>query len=129
MRLRVLAPTEVIIAEQKVTKVIAEAENGSFCLLPRHNDFLASLVPGILAFTSSEVGQENFLAIDEGILVKRRDQVFVSTLHAIKDNNLETLKHTVEKRFRLLDEREKLIRSALTKFEVSIMRRFRDLGG
>jgi F-type H+-transporting ATPase subunit epsilon len=127
MKLTVLAPTEVVIEAQKVTKIIAEAENGSFCILPRHTDFLASLVAGILAF-SPEVGDEEFLAIDEGILVKCHQEVFVCTFHAIKDNSLERLKNTVEQKFRSLDEREKLIRSALTKFEVGIMRRFKDLG-
>ncbi|NMC75543.1 MAG: F0F1 ATP synthase subunit epsilon, partial [Geobacteraceae bacterium] len=45
MKLTVLLPTGVLV-DQEVTKVTAEAENGSFCLLPRHIDFLAALVPG-----------------------------------------------------------------------------------
>ncbi len=52
MRLRVLLPTEVLL-DVEVTKVIAEAENGFFCLLPRHVDFVAALVPGILYYTTS----------------------------------------------------------------------------
>jgi ATP synthase protein I len=77
MRLKVLLPTEVLLNEA-VTKVIAEAENGSFCLLPRHIDFVAALVPGLLSFTIDE-GHEEFLAIDEGILVKCGAEVLVST--------------------------------------------------
>ena len=53
MRLRVLLPTEVLL-EEEVTKVVAEAENGSFGLLPRHIDFVAALAPGILSFESTE---------------------------------------------------------------------------
>jgi F-type H+-transporting ATPase subunit epsilon len=126
MNLKVLLPTEVLV-NCAVTKVIAEAENGSFCLLPRHVDFLAALVPGILSFTD-ESGQESFLAVDEGILVKRSDQVFVSSLNAVKHNDLHTLKQTVEQQFRVLDERERLTRSALAKFESSMMRYFQELG-
>jgi F-type H+-transporting ATPase subunit epsilon len=67
MKLKVLLPTEILV-DQEVTKVIAEAENGSFCLLPRHIDFVAALPPGILIFESAE-GHEEFIAVDEGTLV------------------------------------------------------------
>ena len=126
MKLKVLLPNEVMV-DRAVTKVIAEAENGSFCLLPRHIDFVAALVPGILSFESSS-GEEVFLAVDEGILVKCGAEVLVSTRNAVRGADLETLKQTVEKQFRVLDEREKLTRSALAKFEASIMRHFKELG-
>ncbi len=126
MHLKVLVPTEVFV-DTKTTKIVAEAENGSFCLLPHHIDFVAALVPGILSYTL-ENKEEVFLAINEGILVKRGNDVFVSTLQAVQDKDLETLQTTVTKKFRILDEREKLIRSALAKFEATIIRRFRDIG-
>ena len=47
MRLKLLIPTRVVI-DQPVTKVIADGEHGSFCLLAHHVDFLALLVPGLL---------------------------------------------------------------------------------
>ena len=50
MRLRVLLPTELLLDEQ-AEKIVTEAENGSFCMLPRHVDFVAALVPGILVVT------------------------------------------------------------------------------
>ena len=68
MKLKVVLPSGVLL-DQEVVKVVAEAENGSFCLLPRHVDFVAALVPGILAFTPAQ-GDEAFLATDEGVLVK-----------------------------------------------------------
>ncbi|MDJ0728853.1 MAG: F0F1 ATP synthase subunit epsilon [Crocosphaera sp.] len=126
MYLKVLVPTEVFV-DTNIIKIVAEAENGSFCLLPHHIDFLAVLVPGILSYTLED-NQEIFIAINEGILVKRGDYVFVSTLQAVQDKNLQTLQTTVTKKFRILDEREKLIRSALAKFEATIIRRFRDIG-
>jgi F-type H+-transporting ATPase subunit epsilon len=45
-----------------VTKIIAEAEHGVFCLLPQHIDFVAALVPAILSF-EAETGEEVFVAI------------------------------------------------------------------
>ncbi len=126
MKLKVLIPTVVLI-ERQVTKVIAEAENGYFCLLPNHVDFVAALVPGILSFTT-ETGDEIFVAVDEGILVKCSQEILVSTLNAVAGNDLATLKQTVAEQFQILDEKEKLTRSALAQFEVSMMRRFKELG-
>ncbi len=122
MRLKVLLPTEIFIDED-VTKVIAEAHNGSFCLLPRHIDFVAALTPGILSYETGE-GDEVFLAVDEGILVKVAQEVLVSTRNAIRGPELGQLKSTVKEQFKVLDEREKMTRSALAKIEASFVRRF-----
>ncbi|MEM7594730.1 MAG: F0F1 ATP synthase subunit epsilon [Cyanobacteria bacterium P01_A01_bin.83] len=126
MNLKVLTPIAVLI-NRPVTKVIAEAENGHFCLLPNHVDFVAALVPGILSFTT-DANNEIFVAVDEGILVKCGAEVLVSTRNAVEGEDLSSLKQAVIQQFQVLDEQEKLTRSALAKFEVSMMRHFRELG-
>jgi F-type H+-transporting ATPase subunit epsilon len=126
MKLKVLLPTEILV-DQEVTKVIAEAENGSFCLLPRHIDFVAALPPGILIFESAE-DHEEFVALDEGILVKAGQEVLVSTRNAVRSSELGTLKQIVEQEFRVLDDREKMARSASAKLEADLVRRFIELG-
>jgi F-type H+-transporting ATPase subunit epsilon len=123
MRLRVLLPTEVLVDEE-VDKVIAEAENGSFCLLPRHIDFVAALVPGLLSYVKAGTGAEEFLAVDEGILVKCGAQVEVSTRQGLRGPELGTLKATVEKTFKVLTEQEKRARSAMANLEANFIRRF-----
>lgn len=125
MRLKVLLPTEILI-DEAAKKIVAEAENGSFCLLPRHIDFVAALVPGLLSFVSSE-DQEKFLAVDEGILVKCGPQVTVSTRNAVVGADLGTLRQTVEQQFQVLDERERMARSAVVKLEADFVRRFIDM--
>ncbi len=125
MKLKLLIPTQILI-DREVTKVIVEAENGHFCLLPHHVDFVAALVPGILSYTIA-TEEEIFVAVDEGILVKCDREVLVSTLNAIEGDSLETLKQTVVEQFQILDEREKLTRSALAQFEASMMRHFGEL--
>lgn len=114
MRLKVLLPTMVLI-EEEVMKVVAEAENGSFCILPKHIDFVAALVPGIFSFTSGE--GEEFLAVDEGILVKCGSMVTVSTRKAMRSRDLGMLKRAVREEFRALDEREKKTKTILAKLE------------
>ena len=125
MRLKVLLPTEVFVDED-VNKVVADAENGSFCLLMRHVDFVAHLVPGLLSFETTE-GREEFLAVDEGILVKCGSKVLVSTLNAVRGPDLGTLKETVETQFRVLHDRQKMTRTALAKLEAGFVRRFIEL--
>ena len=121
MRLKVVLPMKIFI-DREVNKVIAEARNGHFCLLPKHIDFVAALVPGILSFEYD--GEEEFLAIDEGILVKCSSDVRVSTRRAVRSKDLGTLKQTLEEEFRILDEREKKTRTILAKLELDFARRF-----
>lgn len=125
MQLRVLLPTGVLL-EQPIAKLIAEAENGFFCLLPRHIDFVAMLVPGILYYTSTE-GDERLLAVDEGTLVKCGDEVLVSVLNAVAGSDLVALQATVAATFRTLDEEERRARTALARLEAGTLRRFLEL--
>ncbi|ETW98246.1 MAG: F0F1 ATP synthase subunit epsilon [Candidatus Entotheonella factor] len=136
MRLKVITPTEVLI-DTDVTKVIAEAENGAFCLLPRHVDFVATLVPSLLAFTSqtdtlqanpSQESRETVLAVDEGVLVKCGPEVMVSTRRAVQSPDLGQLRQAIEIEFRMLDEREAMARATLAKLEADTVRRFVKLG-
>ncbi len=125
MQLKVLLPTAVLV-DEPVVKVIAEAENGSFCLLPRHVDFVAALVPGLLSFTTAE-GVEEFLAVDEGILVKQGDDVRVSVINGVRGGALAELRALVTQQFERLDERERRARSALARMEADFVRRFIEL--
>jgi F-type H+-transporting ATPase subunit epsilon len=125
MNLKVLLPTKILI-DEKVTKVIAEAQNGYFCLLPRHIDFVTGLLPGLFLYQTEE-GEEIFLAVDEGVLVKCGQEVLVSTRNAMRSPDLNQLKQTVEKEFKSLDEHEKVARSAVVKIEANFIRRFLEI--
>ncbi|MFU8770814.1 MAG: F0F1 ATP synthase subunit epsilon [Anaerolineales bacterium] len=125
MRLKIILPTEILIDEE-VTKVNAEAENGSFCLLPHHADFVTALVPGLLTYKDQQ-GGENILAVDLGILVKCGSEVNVSTRNAVVGTRLETLKQTVEQEYLTKDEQERLTYAAVSRMEASFMRHFMDL--
>lgn len=125
MRLRVSLPTEMLVDED-VTKVIAEADNGAFCLLPRHVDFVAALIPGVLVFYDDR-GKEYFAAIDEGVLVKCGQDVLVSTLNGVRGTNLGELRDLVGERFMELDEHERKSRAALARLEAGTLRGFREL--
>ncbi len=125
MNLKVLLPSEIMVSED-VNKVVAEAANGSFCMLEHHIDFTAALAPGILSYEPAGGGQV-LLAVDEGTVVKHGTQVLVSTRNAIRGADLGTLKKAVEESFRALDEREKVARAASAKLEADLIRRFLEL--
>jgi len=125
MKLRILLPAEVMLT-QEVKKIVAEAENGSFCLMPNHIDFVATLAPGIFAYEPVAGGQE-ILAMDVGTLVKKGADVLVSTRNAVRAPDLGKLKEVVVKQYDILDEREKMVRSAAARLEASLIRRFVEL--
>ncbi|MFZ5908008.1 MAG: F0F1 ATP synthase subunit epsilon [Nitrospirota bacterium] len=125
MRLRIFLPTEVLI-DQDVDKVIAEAENGSFCIEPRHIDFVAALVPGIFLYQKED--SEVFVAVNDGVLVKRGLDVLVSTRNAVKGTNLGKLREQVQRQFLSLDDIQRAARSAVARLEAGFVRRFIELG-
>jgi len=125
MNCKILLPSEVFL-NKEVTKVVAEADNGRFCLLPAHIDFVASLVPGVLIIMSTE-GQEEFYAIDQGVLTKMGANVMVSTRNVLRIPDLGQLKEIVEERFKTLDDKEKAARTAAARLEADLVRRFMEL--
>jgi F-type H+-transporting ATPase subunit epsilon len=120
MRLTVRLPTETLMQEE-VTRIKAEAPNGWFGLLPRHIDFVTALVPGVLIFTQAH-GSEEYLAIDQGVLVKCGPDVSVSTRAAVRGTNLDQLRKDVEARFQAEEEREKKTFSSEAKLEADLVR-------
>lgn len=120
MKLKISVPTEVLLLEQ-VTKVKAEAENGWFCVLPRHVDFVTVVAPGILIFESPG-GHSEYVAIDHGIMVKCGPDVSVSTRNAARGADLGSLRKMVETHFRRLREKEQATRVFEAKLEAELVR-------
>ncbi len=126
MNFKILLPYEVFV-HRDVDKVKAEAINGSFCLLPRHIDFVAALVPGLLSVQRSG-SPEEYYATDEGVMVKKGDEVLVSTRNAVIIPDLGRLEGLVEEQFKTIDDREKKARTAAARLEADIVRRFMEIG-
>lgn len=118
MRLRVFAPTRVVV-DADVAKVVVDTTSGSFCMLPRHADLVAPLVPGLLAYVDD--GGERFVAVDGGTVVKCGDEVRVSTPRAVAGLGLEGVQLAVHQAFRVRDEREQDARAALARLEVDVL--------
>lgn len=122
MHLKIQVPGEIFL-DEPVQKVIAEAQNGYFCLEPRHVDFVAALVPGLVTYIDKD-GTERFLASDEGILVKCGHEVLISTFSAVPGTDLETLRQAVTHYLNRQTAEERVARTAAARLEAGIVRRF-----
>ncbi|PHQ25909.1 ATPase [Marinobacter guineae] len=118
-------PTRVLY-QGKARKLFAVAENGAFGMLPNHIDFVTSLVPSVLILTL-EHGSEQIFGIDEGILVKKGDQVDIAIRRGVLGKDLDSLQDSVRRNFIEVDEDERVARSALSRLEAGMVRRFADL--
>jgi F-type H+-transporting ATPase subunit epsilon len=124
MSLRVLLPTHVEV-DQEVDKIVVEAQDGAYCFLPRHVDFVAALAPGILSYVSERT--EMFLAVNGGTVAKCGLKVMVSTPSAVRGADLGELRQAVEERFEQVGEREEQVRLAVHKMQADFVRRFIEL--
>jgi len=124
MTLNIMTPEQKRTFEG-VTKIIAEAQNGSFCLKPRHIDYVAALVPGILNFVEGET--ETFIAVNTGILIKQANNVLISVRYAIEGDDLDDLDRVVQEEFYVLDKKEQDTQIALEQLQADFIRRFVEL--
>jgi F-type H+-transporting ATPase subunit epsilon len=122
MNLKVLLPFQVFAEKTGVTRIVAETREGAFGLLPQRLDCVAALAPGILVY-ETQAESEDYVAVDEGVLVKTGPNVFVSVRNAIAGTDLRQLREAVEREFLNLDEREQSVRTVLAKMESGFIRR------
>lgn len=122
MNLKVLLPEKVIL-DETVQRVVAEAEDGSFGILPRHVDFVTAVVPGIMTFIKED-GEESFVATDEGILLKQGRNILVSVQNGVRADKLGELEQAVTNFLSSRGELEQRSRYALGLLEADFLRRF-----
>lgn len=125
MNLKILLPTEVFL-ETKASKIVAEAGDGFFGLLPRHVDFVSALVPGIFSYWDKD-DEEILMAIDRGLLVKFGQEVLVSTRNAVCGEDLQELQRLIDETFFELEDHDINARSVMVKMEADFMRRLVEL--
>jgi F-type H+-transporting ATPase subunit epsilon len=126
MNLKVLLPYQIFSEVRNVKRMVVETAQGSFGILPNRLDGVAALTPGILTY-ETESGKEEYIAIDQGIMVKAGTNVSVSVRNAIGGMSLGQLHEAVEKEFIHLDKHEKDVRTTLAKLESGFIQQFRKL--
>jgi len=125
MHLKILLPFKVFADVEHVQRMVVETNAGSYGLLPQRLDCTAALVPGILQYETNEGVQ--YVAIDEGILVKAGSEVLVSVRNAIGNAPLGQLKTLVQTQLKQVNENEINTRSVMAKLESSFIRSIQKL--
>ena len=117
MNLRVMTPYSVIL-NTPVSQVTLDAIDGFFTLKPKHVDFVNALKAGIISYKKE--GKEGFVACNCGVVVKKGDEVSVSTPLAILGENLEELKKKIAIDFQNMEEERKEVRVSMARLEVGL---------
>lgn len=126
MDLKILLPYKIFSEDTNVTEVIVDTNRGSFGFLPQRLDCIAVLVPGILSYKNQNGGWK-YVAIDEGVFMKTDQQILVTVRNAIGGADLGTLRESIDKEFKNLDEKEIKTRSVIAKLESEFMQKIKRL--
>ena len=118
-------PTRTLF-EGQATRLTAMAQNGAFGIWPNHADFVTALVPSVMALRLVD-GSEQIFGLDEGLLVKKGHAVVVAALRGVHGDDLGNLQETVAASFVAMDDEERQARSALSRLEADMVRRFAEL--
>jgi len=125
MQLKILLPFKIFVNEQDVRRLVVETTEGSYGILPNRLDLVAALVPGILSY-ESKLGQEIFVALDKGVMVKIGSEVMISVRNAVRGESLGGLRVAIEKSFDQMSESQKKLRTVTAKLESSFFRKFQE---
>lgn len=117
MRLKILTPTQVEI-DTLVQKVDFEALDGFFTLLPKHIDFVDSLKQTIVQYKTND--KNYYVACDKGVVVKKSDEVIISTSLAIQSDDLEKLKKTISQDFKQMEQERKEVLVSMSRLELGL---------
>jgi len=134
MRLRIITPLAVVVDEDGVLALRAEDASGGFGILPRHADFLTSLIISVVRWRSRD-GTRRYCAVRHGMLsVRGGQEIAIATREAVAGDDLVSLDQTVLARFRADAETERAERTEGRRLELNairqIMRHLRaDRGG
>lgn len=122
MKLRIITPLSVVVDEDGVLALRAEDASGSFGILPRHADFLTSLVISVVSWKSTD-GTRHYCAVRRGVLsVTAGRDIAIATREAVTGNDLATLDQTVLGRFRADIETERTEHVESTRLQLNAIR-------
>lgn len=125
MQVTVQLPTRTLFDGSAIS-LTAVAPNGAFGLLPNHVDFVTAIVPSVVTLRFLD-GTEGFFGLDEGLLVKKGHSVTIAAMRGVQGADLASLQDTVQSSFVQMDEDERQARSALSRLEANMVRRFAEL--
>lgn len=124
--LDIILPYQRYMHTMYVTGIIAETDRGSMGLLPHRLDCVATISPGIIVFRT-ESGNEIWVAVDNGFLVKTGQTVTISVRNAFSGPDPLNLKRIVIEEFSAISDIDKKVRTIMLKLENNFIRSIMEL--
>jgi len=125
MQVSLMLPARTLF-EGSAARLTTTAADGGFGILPNHIDFVTALVPSVLLITLPD-GRERIFGIDEGLLVKKGQNVEIAVRRGVESDNLDSLRETVGGSFAAMEDDERAARAALSRLEADMVHRFASL--
>lgn len=132
MRLSIVTPLAVAVAEDGILALRAEDGSGGFGIMPGHADFLTSLAVAVVDWKRAD-GTRHYCAVRGGMLsVTEGRDIAIATREAVPGDDLLTLQDVVLARFRADLDSERKARADVTGLQIAairqIMRRLKPRG-
>uniref|UniRef100_E6QTI8 Putative ATP synthase epsilon chain (ATP synthase F1 sector epsilon subunit), AtpC n=1 Tax=mine drainage metagenome TaxID=410659 RepID=E6QTI8_9ZZZZ len=122
MNLKLSLPEVLLLDVNNVTQVIVETIHGSMGILPHRLDGVAALVPGILVYDLGAGGRQ-YVAVDEGMLVKVDETVLISVHNALAGEDLDHLQAALLSMQTQRDTEDRDARVEMARVESGLLRR------
>ena len=119
LKLEIVTP-EAITYSQDVEFVILQGVEGQMTVLPEHVQLMTQLVPGEMI--ARKVGQDEFLAVGEGLVKITADKVSVLTDMAVAAANIDEAKAEEARRRAEARLKEKLSAEEVATVNASLTR-------
>lgn len=123
MQLKVVLPSKVFLEHGSVRRIVVETPSGSYGLLPQRLDCVSAVATGILTYEIA-MGEEVYVAHDEGVLIKHGRQVLISVRSAFTGTDLRLMHDEISEQFLKQGEEESAQRRLETRLENGFLRRF-----
>lgn len=121
MHMKIVLPFEILLEKEGVARITVETSKGSAGILPLRLDCVMFLVPGILTY-QCHGNEEQYVAIDEGLLIKKGQNVSISVRQGIAQADLGTIRKTIEERLKAREKKEQHMRKTLSQLESSLVK-------
>lgn len=122
MRLAIVTPLFIAVAEDEVVSITAEDESGSFGIWPKHADFVTVLTISVVGWKCRD-GSQRYCAVRGGTLTMTGgDNVTITSREAIPGDDIGNLDQVVIARFVSEDDAEKSERVDLTRMQLAAIR-------
>ncbi|WP_028375415.1 F0F1 ATP synthase subunit epsilon [Leeuwenhoekiella sp. MAR_2009_132] len=116
MNLKILLPYKLFADIQNVSSIVMETGEGAYGLLPNRLDCVAALIPGILTYETA-TRKVNYVAVDEGVMVKAGNEVLISVRNAFGGTDLGTLGDFIKSQFNKKEEEQREAQTVIAKLE------------